>query len=97
PADAFDVGQGSNHEILEGGVALVEAPPEPAGQSAHLLGCGLPEPLPGESALAHASDRHEDQHTRRVDLRALVDYPVGQQVELGLATDEVLGLKERIG
>ena len=57
------VGQGADDEILEGGVALVEAPPQATRERLHLMGSNVVEPLPGEGAFAHATDGDDVEDT----------------------------------
>ena len=64
PGAAGHVRQRPDDEILEGRVALVEAPPHPAGQRLHLLRRDVVEPLPRQRALAHPADR-DDVHMDR--------------------------------
>src|SRR5271156_929528 len=71
-------------EIVECRVALIETPPEPAGERLHLLRRDIVEPFPGKRALAHAADgdEAEDAHAR-----SGIGDPIGERVELGLPSD----------
>ena len=66
---ARQVGQRPRGEVLQAGVALVEAPPHAPGQRLHLVGGDLVPPRPGQRALAHAADRHQREQARAVQPR----------------------------
>jgi hypothetical protein len=91
-APPADVAERTGQEILERRVGFVEAPPEPAGERLHFLRRDLPEPLPGERALAHAANGDEAENARAECFRVGIGDPVRQQIELGLAPDEVAHL-----
>ncbi len=91
------VGQGTDHEVLEAGVALVEAPPQAARQRSHLVWGDVMKPLPAEGAFAHATNGDNVEDAGIVDSRAGFGHPVGQQVQLCLPSDQGVGLQERIG
>ncbi len=92
-----DVGEGAGDEVLEGGVGLVEAPPQATSERGHLLRGDVVEPLPSERALAHAADGDDVEDARAVDSCVGPGDPVGEEVEFGLAADEAVCLQQRVG
>jgi hypothetical protein len=97
PGPPADVGQGAGDEILEAGVALVQAPPQPPGQGRHFQWSHLVEPLPGQGALAHAADGDHVEDARLIDVRTGPGHPVGEQVQLAPAADQLARLEQGLG
>ena len=92
-----DVGERADDEVLEVGVAFVEAPPHAPGEVRQFVGRDVVEPFPGQRALAHAADGDDvEEADVGGDLFVGRD-PIGEQVQLGLAPDHLRGLEQRVG
>jgi hypothetical protein len=92
-----DIAEGADQEILEGCIALVEAPPQLPGERLDFVWCDLVEPFPGERALAHAADRDKAKDARAESRRRGIGDPIRQRVEFGLPSDQLAGLQQGIG
>src|SRR6185295_5476569 len=90
------VGQRADDEVLERSVALVEAPPHPAGERLHFIRRDVVEPFPCERAFAHPSNSDDIEDARLINRRVWLGYPIGQQVQLVLPSDQIARLQQRV-
>src|ERR1700746_1463622 len=86
---AGDVDEGAAAEVGHNRASLVKRVPETAGPIFANLGGKVGGPFPGKHALARAANRIKKQNGMRVSSQS----PVIQNIELCLASDEIVRAK----